>query len=327
MRGTILISLFVLGTQASSAENLYIARLLRGDTAIPPKKNFDLPDGIRNCVVRIRRETSFINRAAGGLVKKNYTGTGVIVFTKEQGDQTKFKILSADHVLRPKKKEGDEEFDTDYYFDFGDGDEGDHLPDSILFGTSISRVPAIDGKLTDMALITGSIETTKVPKLTIPEIRDVDGQSELIMAGCGNSVADYGKDRDGWYFNVTTNKTGVFRSGNCAIDKLVDNSTYSDADTGIEYDFAGIDSRMKFEEANGKLIFGSAFMTNGDSGGPAFQVVNGKWRLVGIHSSSVILDGKIRQNNVQSMVRILGKKQYGDWLKDNEIVLPNLGPS
>lgn len=267
------------GLATLSAQAVAIARW-NGDPLQnnnPPARNVDMPEGIRNSVVRIR--TSY---AANGVETLTF-GSGVVLRAmRDEGADTGWLcvLTSAHETLFPEGV-----FLRRHAVGFGSGGERD-FP---LFSRENRFFPFPrrgNENRVDLAILGIRVTdwNSQVPRVLTPPTLAGEARGDVIHAGYG---ATGRVDLENREYIITRDPFGTFRSGTNIVDSVVDHTTDIHRRTGERFSYRALQSDMDFRlDGKGMPIAADSHSLNGDSGGPTFQVQDGQWRLVGIMGES-----------------------------------------
>ena len=228
----------------------------------------NLPANIRNAIVRI-----------GGILLDDY-GTGIVIRRKRdpQGNGGWLCVLTASHVLADISDEN-----RDWFIGFLNGDvpkdgEGNYRASICI------RHRDAQGKRADLMILGVYIRDFA----TIPEIPDSIPIAAPIpdedLVACGYGWRGQRQTAPNRY--VVHEEFGTFRNGkNRWKDARGMPFRTTERGNDNEFESIGITFDLGFPSADK----GEAHVLPGDSGGPSLQFSDGKWKLIGIHSTSTPL--------------------------------------
>ncbi|MBS1718008.1 MAG: PEP-CTERM sorting domain-containing protein [Armatimonadetes bacterium] len=298
---------------ASASSAFPIARWIKGDATNNLKTDAPFQNDLLNALVRVRRNSFYPKN--GGREFDAY-GSGVVVKTQldAKANEGYVWVMTADHVVAPRKAIGGNDPQTTIYIGFGNGDTDANKPG--LEVQSVTRGPIVDGKQADVAIVRYFADNLlKLPdKLTAIPIVGWDGDKKALVdqAGSGNYAKSV--DTSVFEYNLSVNDPGKLRIGLNTIDAAEDTS-YDDADTGKSWAFKSLRSDLTFQIGKDDAISADAYFTNGDSGGGTFEKVKDKWGLIGIHSYSEIPSGGNPRDGLKQWDVDVANAAYADWLK------------
>ncbi|MEW5882675.1 MAG: PEP-CTERM sorting domain-containing protein [Armatimonadota bacterium] len=267
------------GLVLTAAQGVAIARW-NGDPLQnnnPPARNVEMPEGIRNSVVRVR--TSYAVQGVETLT----LGSGVVLRAmRDEGADTGWLcvLTSAHETLFP-----DGVFLRRHAIGFGNGGERD-FP---LFSRQNRFFPFPrqgNENRVDLAILGIRVTdwNTQVPRVLTPPTIAGEMRGDVVHAAYGATGRVDVENRE---YIITRDPFGTFRSGTNIVDSVVDHTTGIHQRTGERFSYRALQSDMDFRlDGKGRPIAADSHSLNGDSGGPTFQVQDRQWRLVGIMGES-----------------------------------------
>ncbi|HRI42690.1 MAG TPA: hypothetical protein PLL78_01225 [Fimbriimonadaceae bacterium] len=287
----------------------------------PPARNFELPAGIRNSVVRV--ESMYVVDQ----VSTTLLASGVVIGARrdrEDGRPAKtgmLCVLTADHdsAFPDGVREGILNFRSIIFADRGPGQR------AILAGRNMFvRGPGNQRARVDIALMGIPIRDwdTQVPRdLTPAPLAQHLADTDIVVAGFGRTATIDTANRR-MDILMQSHPPGTYRAGTNRIDGTDNAAREASARLGGQgYAYTGIRSSMDFIGNAGAETGADAHFLNADSGGPTFQRIDNHWRLIGSHGESEqTREGRITEGNRQWDVLLWEHRQ---WINTNcENLLP-----
>jgi hypothetical protein len=280
----------------------------------PPARNVELPEGIRNSIVRVR--TSYAVQGVETLT----LGTGVVLRAmRDEGADTGWLcvLTSAHETLFPEGV-----FLRRHAIGFGNGG----VRDFPLFSRENRFFPFPrqgNENRVDLAIL--GIRVTdwenQVPRVLTPPALGGEMRGDVIHAGYG---ATGRVDVENFEYVITNDPFGTLRSGTNIVDRVVDHTTDIHRRTGERFSYRALQSDMDFRlNGEGNPIAADSHSLNGDSGGPTFQVQNNRWVLVGIMGESEqTARGTVPEGSRMWDVRVA---TYEQWITETCNAVPEPG--
>jgi hypothetical protein len=267
----------------------------------PIEENFPLPAALANAVVR-----------AG-------SGSGVVYkIKKDRPDDPATPgwlcVLSADHVGATA-------------IGFGNGDPpngsrpNEFLVQVTIPGPKTGKNEKGQDTFADIKMLgVRFTDLSKLPRLADLSLTEFQRGVEGVQAGYG-SAAVVDTIQRAYYPDQSY---GTYRTWNN--EKLSLKEGYSRR-SGKHYSFTALEGQLYFlpEGAFGnRITFGSSYTLPGDSGGPTFQKVDNDWKLVGIHSSALLMPDEAKNDHAPngSTWSDVYAWEYRQWIMDSCNAVP-----
>jgi hypothetical protein len=303
---------------SAASDCLAIARWMRGDQPNRLVTDAPLPADMLSSFVRTRKN-SFYPRV-GGREFDSY-GSGVVVKTQidREADKGWVWILTADHVVAPRKSINGQEPQTSIYIGFGNGDAENNKPS--YAAEKIFRGPVVEGKRVDMAIIryyTDNLLRLPQNLKSVPIFQwSGNTRADVTMVGSG----DYAKSASAeeWFYNVSSKDPGVLRRGLNKINGAVVHDD-DDDETGGIYKYQALQSKLDFQFGDdGKAFSGDAYFLGSDSGGATLEKQGDNWGVIGIHavSEKSQRDPLVMKDGYKQWDVAVGDRAYAEWLRDS----------
>jgi hypothetical protein len=261
----------------------------------------EFPD-LNNNVVRIKE--SFGPNAGN---TSSFVGTGTIVSVVPDGNGGDYyNVLTADHVVYGADNSAVKGSYGAISIGFGSGatyslsvpnvvnnvqvDGANNGPDLAVFSVDVTAAQLANPTANNIAAPgTGSTSLA----LSVPIVAPNTGNGNtIVQAGYGSqATVGFGNPAPaGTPRYLATQDFGTFNSGGNTATGTTVNSVFAGLNprggASANYTFNALQGTYAFTIAAGNITMGTTYILSGDSGGPTFQLNDGVYDLIGVHSSS-----------------------------------------